>query len=112
LKLRMATTESYVDNSNARKERTEWHRVTIWGKRGEGLAKILHKGDRLFVEGRIQTSSYDKDGEKRYSTEVVATNVLLCGGGGRGETAERPAAREAAPIGGAHSHDPSDDIPF
>ena len=85
LKLRLATTESYLDRSNTRQERTEWHRITIWGKRGEALAKILTKGDRLFVEGRIQTSSYEKNGEKRYRTEVIASNVILSGGGrGRG----------------------------
>jgi single-strand DNA-binding protein len=82
LKLRLATTESYVDRDSVRQERTEWHRVTLWGKRGEALAKILRKGERVFVEGRISTTSYEKDGEKRYSTEVVATNVILSGRGG------------------------------
>jgi single-strand DNA-binding protein len=83
LKLRLATTESYLDKSNTRQERTEWHRITIWGKRGEALAKILSKGDRLFIEGRIQTSSYEKNGEKRYSTDIIANNVILAGGGRR-----------------------------
>jgi single-strand DNA-binding protein len=83
LKLRLATTESYLDKNNTRQERTEWHRITIWGKRGEALAKFLTKGEKLFIEGRIQTSSYEKDGEKRYSTEVVATNVILAGSGKR-----------------------------
>jgi len=87
LKLRMATTETYLDKNNVRQERTEWHRVTLWGKRGEALGKFLAKGDRIFVEGRLQTSSYEKNGEKRYSTEVVATNVILGGGRGRGEGA-------------------------
>lgn len=81
LKLRMATSESYLDRNNARQERTEWHSITIWGKRAEGLAKILKKGDRLFVEGRIETSTYEKDGEKRYRTEVVGNNVVLNGSG-------------------------------
>lgn len=83
LKLRMATNETYLDRNNVRQERVEWHRVTIWGKRGEGLSKFLKKGDTLLVEGRLQTSSYEKDGEKRYSTEVVANNVVLPGGGKR-----------------------------
>ena len=87
LKLRMATTETYLDKNNVRQERTEWHRVTLWGKRGEALGKFLTKGDRIFVEGRLQTSSYEKNGEKRYSTEVVATNIILGGGRGRGEGA-------------------------
>src|SRR5258707_12249621 len=69
LKLRLATNESYMDKNNVRQERTEWHRVTVWGKRAEGLGKILTKGDSLFIEGRIQTSSYETNGERRYSTE-------------------------------------------
>src|SRR5579864_7109712 len=81
LKLRLATTESYLDRNNTRQERTEWHRVTLWGKRAEALSKFLQKGERIFVEGRIQTSSYEKDGEKRYSTEVVANNIILAGRG-------------------------------
>ncbi len=88
LKLRLATNETYLDRNNVRQERTEWHRVTVWGRRAEGLGKILHKGDVLFVEGRLQTSSYEKNGEKRYSTEIVANNILLPGGGrGRAEGA-------------------------
>jgi len=88
LKLRLATNETYLDRNNVRQERTEWHRITIWGRRAEALGKILQKGDMLFVEGRIQTSSYEKNGEKRYSTEVVANNVVLPGAGrGRGEGA-------------------------
>jgi single-strand DNA-binding protein len=79
LKLRLATTESYLDKSNTRQERTEWHSVTVWGKRGEALARILHKGSTIFVEGGLRTSSYEKDGEKRYRTEIVANNVILGG---------------------------------
>jgi single-strand DNA-binding protein len=128
LKLRLATNETYLDRNNVRQERTEWHRVTVWGRRAEGLGKILHKGDVLFVEGRLQTSSYEKNGEKRYSTEVVANNVVLPGTGkGRGEGAREGApagrpAREASeapfdeyaePAGGAGpAGGGDDDIPF
>lgn len=112
LKLRMATTESYLDKNNTRQERTEWHRVTVWGKRGEGLSKILSKGDRIMVEGRIQTSSYEKDGEKRYSTEVVANNVLLAGGrrpaGDNNSSSDAEYPAEA----GSQSTADSDEIPF
>jgi single-strand DNA-binding protein len=97
LKLRLATTETYLDRNQVRQERTEWHRITLWGKRGEALGKFLAKGDRIFVEGRLQTSSYEKNGEKRYSTEVVATNIILSGGRGRGEGAP---AREGGGGGG------------
>ena len=127
LKLRLATNESYLDRNNVRQERTEWHRVTVWGRRAEALGKILQKGDSLFVEGRLQTSSYEKNGEKRYSTEVVANNIVLPGRG-RGEGAgareggaprrEARAGGEEAPFddfsqGGASSGGAGeDDIPF
>jgi single-strand DNA-binding protein len=86
LSLRIATTESYFDNNTKeRKERTEWHSIVIWGKRGEALNKILSKGSRLCVEGRLQTRSWeDKTGAKRYTTEIVASNVILLGGRGEG----------------------------
>src|SRR5579859_1175830 len=87
LKLRLATNESYVDRNNVRQERTEWHRVTVWGRRAEALGKFLQKGDSIFVDGRLQTSSYEKNGEKRYSTEVVANNIVLPGSRPRGEGA-------------------------
>jgi single-strand DNA-binding protein len=90
LKLRLATNESYVDKNNVRQERTEWHRVTVWGRRAEALGKFLQKGDSLFIEGRLQTSSYEKNGEKRYSTDIVATNIILSGGRGRAEGAGAP----------------------
>ena len=98
LSLRMATTESYFDNTTKeRKERTEWHSVTVWGKRGEALNKILTKGSRICVEGRLQTRSWeDKQGSKRYTTEVVANNLILLGGRGEGGGAR----------GGGGSHDP------
>ncbi|HEY2513175.1 MAG TPA: single-stranded DNA-binding protein, partial [Polyangiaceae bacterium] len=60
LNLRLATTETYMDRNNTRQERTDWHTVTVWGKRAEALAKILGKGSQIFVEGRIQTRSYEK----------------------------------------------------
>lgn len=94
LKLRIATTESYLDKSNTRQERTEWHSVAMWGKRGEAIAKFLSKGSRVFVEGALRTSSYEKDGEKRYRTEIVASNVIFANA--RGET-ERTAERAAGP---------------
>lgn len=103
LKLRLATTESYLDRNNARQERTEWHSVTMFGKRAEALSKMLAKGERIFVEGRIETSEYEKNNEKRYRTEVVATNIILNGRGtreqsseGRGDSSPRRPSRAAA----------------
>src|SRR3984885_6134827 len=131
LKLRLATNETYLDRSNVRQERTEWHRVTVWGRRAEALGKILQKGDSLFVEGRIQTSSYEKNGEKRYSTDIVANNIVLPGrgrgegagregGGGSGggrpsrDVAESPPDDFGDPSGGGSSGGGGgeDDIPF
>ncbi len=85
LKLRIATSESYLDRNRNRQERTEWHSVVIWGKRAEALSKILSKGSRVFIEGGLRTSSYDdRDGNKRYRTEIVASNLILAGGRGGG----------------------------
>src|SRR5271166_3028159 len=99
LKLRLATNESWLDKNQVRQERVEWHRVVVWGRRAEGLAKFLRKGYKLFVEGRLQTSSYDKDGEKRYSTEIVATNVIVATGDGQGGGGSGSARRSPAPSG-------------
>jgi len=85
LKMRLATSETYLDRNRVRQERTEWHNVVVWGRRAEALSKFLTKGSRLFIEGGLRTSSYeDRDGNRRYRTEVVANNVILAGGGGRG----------------------------
>ena len=85
LKLRLATSETYLDRNRVRQERTEWHNVVVWGKRAEALGKILSKGSRIFVEGGLRTSSYDdREGNKRYKTEIVANNIILSGGGGGG----------------------------
>ncbi len=99
LKFRLATTESYLDRNRTRQERTEWHNVVVWGKRAEGLAKILNKGTRLFVEGGLRTSSYDdRDGNKRYKTDIVANNIVLCGAARSGGS-----PREAGESGGSQS---------
>jgi len=85
LKMRLATSETYLDRNRVRQERTEWHNVVVWGKRAEALGKFLTKGSRLFVEGGLRTTSYeDRDGNKRYKTEIVANNIILAGSGGGG----------------------------
>jgi single-strand DNA-binding protein len=84
---RIACTESYLDRNKERQEKTEWVSCTLWGKRGEALAPYLTTGAKVYVEGSLQTRSWDKDGEKRYKTEVRVANVILCGnkqGGGKG----------------------------
>jgi single-strand DNA-binding protein len=126
--LRLATSESWNDKNGQRQERTEWHRVVVWGKRAEICSKYLSKGRQVYVEGRIQTRSYDdKDGNKRYITEIIAADVQFLGGGGRegGAGAGRGRGDEGPPPpsdadfggyggggGGGGGGGPDDDIPF
>ena len=80
--LRLATSEFYKDASGARQEKTEWHNVTVWDKAAEGCGKFLSKGSECAVTGRLQTRQWDdKDGNKRYTTEVVADRVIFIGSG-------------------------------
>src|SRR5215475_1597634 len=80
--LRIATTDVFKDKSGQRQERTEWHRVTVWGDQAENCSKYLSKGRSVYIEGRLQTRSYDKDGQKHYATDVVADRVVFLGSGG------------------------------
>jgi single-strand DNA-binding protein len=83
LSWRMACNESwYDDKTKERKERTEWVSCVLFGKRAESLAKFMTKGAKFFVEGSLRTESYEKDGQKRYTTKVYVQNVLFAGGGG------------------------------
>ncbi|HEX6838969.1 MAG TPA: single-stranded DNA-binding protein [Polyangia bacterium] len=86
--LRLATNESFTDKNQQKQERTEWHRVVVWGKQGENCAQYLDKGRSVYIEGRLQTRSWDdkNSGEKRYMTEIVANTVQFLGGreGGAG----------------------------
>lgn len=107
LSLRIATTESWKDQNGDRKEQTEWHTVIMWGKRGEALAGMLKKGEKVVIEGSLQTRAWeDKDGNKRSTTEVKASNLEFIGGqrGGGGQPAERSESK------GVEFGD--DDIPF
>lgn len=121
LNLRMATTESYLDKDKKRQEKTEWHSVVVWGARGEGLAKILKKGDRILVEGGLRTSDYEKDGVKRYKTEIHAKEVCLAGGGqkaesgggySRGGAGRVPVRSDADESGSGDPSPPFDDMPY
>ncbi len=89
LKMSLATSESYVDKSGNRQEKTEWHRVVLWGKRAEALGKFLTKGRSLCVEGSIEYREWEKDGVKKYMTQIRARNVVLLGGSdGNGQRRE------------------------
>ncbi len=76
--LSVATNERWTDAAGVKQERTEWHKVVVWGRQAEFCGQYLQKGSAVFIEGRIQTRSWeDKDGQKRYSTEIVANNLQL-----------------------------------
>jgi single-strand DNA-binding protein len=115
--LNMATTEVWNDKGGQRQEKTEWHRVVLWGKTAESLNEYLTKGKQIYVEGRLQTRQWDdKDGNKRYTTEIRGDRVVLLGGGGggarqaRGATAGVPADEQS--MGEPASELTDDDIPF
>ena len=84
--LNIATTDSRVDKDGQRKETTEWHRVIVWSKQAENCARYLTKGKQVFVDGRLQTRSWEdkQTGQKRFTTEIVASNVQFLGGAGGG----------------------------
>ena len=76
----LATSENWTDKNGQRQERTEWHKIVVWGKLAELCEKYLSKGRQCFVEGKLQTRSWDdKDGNKRYTTEIVATSIQFLG---------------------------------
>jgi single-strand DNA-binding protein len=97
LKMRVATSESRPDGEGHWKPHTEWHRATIFGKRAEALHKHLRKGSAVLLEGRLHTSSYEKEGTKRYSTEIVVDDLCFASSGTspRSAPGEEPGARFA-----------------
>ena len=121
-KFTLATNRSYKDKTGERKEETEWHNIVAWGKTGEICAQYLTKGGQAFIEGRIQTRTWeDREGKKRNTTEIIAENVVLLGS--RGEGSSEGGARTAAPARAARPAEDDfgsaaqpeitdDDIPF
>ena len=79
--LSVATSESYKDKSGNKVENTEWHRVSAFGKLAEIIGKYVTKGSRVYIEGKLRTRSYDKDGTKVYTTEIIASELQMLGGG-------------------------------
>jgi single-strand DNA-binding protein len=122
--INMATTEVWNDKSGQRQEKTEWHRVILWGKTAESLTEYLTKGKQVYVEGRLETRQWnDKDGNKRYTTEIKGDKIVLlgsAGGGGRGGGGMSRGGGEESMGGGQPSHGADvpdtpltdDDIPF
>ena len=108
----IATTETWTKDGE-KKEKTEWHRIVLWGRQAETLQPYLNKGKQIYVEGRLETRQWEKDGQKHYTTEIKADRIVLLGGGsGRGtDRGERSDVGYADPM-----KDPApitdDDIPF
>ncbi len=99
-RLDVATSENWMGKDGQKQERTEWHRVVIWGRQAENCVKFLSKGRLVFVEGRLQTRSWeDRQGQKRYMTEIVANNVQFLGGGS--DRNDRTSASQEATAGGS-----------
>lgn len=94
--LRVATNESWTDKSGERQERTEWHRVVVWGSLAETCSKHLSKGRQVYVEGSIKTRTWeDSDSVKRYTTEIIARTVQFLGS--RRDLGSKPAGEEEGP---------------
>lgn len=109
----MATSESWKDKDGAKQDRTEWHKIVLWGKLAESLQDYLKKGKQIYVEGRLQTKKWkDKDERDRYTTEIHAQQVVLLGGGKPSRTEdEQPIRNDDAGMQEGGSAD-LDDIPF
>jgi single-strand DNA-binding protein len=108
----LATTDTWTDKaSGQRQERTEWHRVVVWGRQAESLQPYLTKGKQICVEGRLQTREWnDRDGNKRYTTEVQADRITLLGGRGGSGGDRQDTAAAGGESGPADLTE--DDIPF
>ena len=109
----VATNEIWNDKDGNKQERTEWHRVVLWRKLAEIAGEYLKKGSKVYLEGRLQTRSWeDKDGVKRYTTEVVADNMTMLdakGEGGSSSVSSAPPPSEAPPAADSGAED---DLPF
>ena len=110
----VATSDEWSDKATGeKKERTEWHRIVAWRKLGEICGEYLSKGRQVYVEGKLQTRSWEKDGITRYSTEIVASDVQFLGGR---NTADTYRSSDTAPSRGYEEPQPTDrqddDIPF
>ncbi|GIX22335.1 MAG: hypothetical protein KatS3mg121_1118 [Gammaproteobacteria bacterium] len=111
--LSIATTEGWKDRQTGeRQERTEWHRVVLFARLAEIAGEYLRKGSQVYIEGRLQTRKWqDKNGQDRYTTEIIATDMQMLGG--RGAAADNgPVERNTAPASAAGGADFDDDIPF
>lgn len=107
-KFSLATSRRFTGKDGQKQEKTEWHRIVAWGKLGEICGQYLAKGKQVVIEGRIDYGSYEKDGVKHYTTDIVAENMQMLGSVGQGTRAQEPEPGFGPPEGGV----PDDDIPF
>ena len=107
---RLATNESWTDKGGTKQDRTEWHNIVVWGRTAETAGKYLSKGSQVYIEGRIQTRQWEKDGRKMYTTEIVANRILFLGGQGEQRQASGPVRDTGGETGGHQG--PDDDMPF
>lgn len=110
--LSLATNERWTDKSGEKQERTEWHKVVVWGRQAEVAGEYMRKGQLVCVEGSLQTRKWeDRDGNNRYTTEVKAFNIHMLGGRGGGPS-EQPARSPEPPVFSQEPPVSEDDIPF
>ena len=109
----VATNEVWNDKAGAKQERVEWNRVVVWNALAENCAKYLTKGRQVYVEGTLQTREWEKDGVKRYTTEVKAFTVQFLGANGTGDRPPAPSEQNGpATSNSASPAFTADDIPF
>ena len=108
----IAVNESYKDRDGNRKESVEWIKVVAWGKLAELCGKYLSKGRQAFIEGKLRTRTYEKDGEKRYATEIVAADVQFLSSGQQTSQPQGGGGPPPAPNFEPSQDGPDDDIPF
>ena len=111
-RLSVATSENWTDRDGQKQERTEWHRIVVWGRLAEICGQHLSKGRQVYVEGRLQTRSWeDQQGQKRYTTETVANTVQFLGAASDRGTVSQSSGT-SADFGPEPSFDSSEEIPF
>lgn len=109
----MATSETYKDKATGeKKETTEWHNCVAWGSVGEIASKYLHKGDAVYVEGKMKTRTWEKDGVTRYVTEVLVNTINLIGGNKQSDGHAPQSQSSGSTSQAAVEHNYSDDLPF
>ncbi len=107
-KFSLATSRKFTGKDGQKQEKTEWHRIVAWTKLAEICGQYLAKGKQVYIEGRIEYGSYEKDGVKHYTTDIIAENMQMLDSAGQGTRAQEPEPGFGPPEGGV----PEDDIPF